>query len=95
MRIGNRNMVILFMVKHCAIPELPSPDTTALSHLHGWTDNRADGMKCMKQVGSGLVAKVLKKKEKKERKRQANYEKRLHFFEDVSILLWHIYHYDS
>lgn len=36
-RIGNIKMAMLSMVKHCAIPELPSPDTTALFHLHGFT----------------------------------------------------------
>lgn len=41
-----------------------------------------------KQVGSGLVAKV--KRLEKIMWWQAYYEKRLHFFEDVSILLWHI-----
>ena len=54
-------MVILYMVEHCAIPELPSPDTTALSHLHTFTYHWADGMKCMKhknKLVSGLVAKV-------------------------------------
>lgn len=41
-----QKMVILSMVKHCAIPELPSPDTTASSNvllLQGWTD----GVTCM------------------------------------------------
>lgn len=36
-----QKMVILSMVKHCAIPELPSPDTTASSKvflLQGRTD---------------------------------------------------------
>lgn len=42
-----QKMTILSMVKHCAIPELPSPDTTALSHLHVFAYHRADGMKCM------------------------------------------------
>lgn len=43
-----------------------------------------------KQVGCGLVAKVKKKRLEMMSRWQANYEKRLHFFEDVSILLWHI-----
>lgn len=54
-------MAIFSMVKHCAIPELPSLDTTALYHLHGLTYHWADGMKCMKhknKVGSSLVAKI-------------------------------------
>lgn len=43
-----KKRAILSMVKHCAIPELPIPDTTALSHRHGFTYQWADGMKCMK-----------------------------------------------
>lgn len=54
----------------------------------GW---RHEMYETKKQVGSGLVAKVKNKKRlEKMTWWQANYEKRLHFFEDVSILLWHI-----
>lgn len=59
---ATENMAIFTMVKHCAIPELPSPYTTALYHLHGYTYHCADSMKCMKhkKVVSGPVAKLKK-----------------------------------
>lgn len=82
-----QKMEILTLVKHCAIPELPSPDTTALFHLYGYTYHWADGIKCMKHkpVGSGPVANV----KRLDVVTGKLWKERLHFFEDVSILLWH------
>lgn len=55
-------MAILSMVKHCAIPELPSPETTALSHLQGYTYQWTDGKKCMKHKNKSVLVLVAKVK---------------------------------
>lgn len=54
--------MVLSMVKHCAIPELPSPDTTAFSHL-------PDGMKCMTWKNTLVLDLVAKENKKRLEKR--------------------------
>lgn len=54
-------MEVLPLVKHCAIPELPSPNTTALFHLKSYLTLPlawADGMKSHDMSRSGQMVNV-------------------------------------